>query len=95
MYVNIKTCKLLYAYYISQNYFIGSGAIESGNKLVTQSRVKLAGMRWMQENINNILLLKALEASDKWNDVIDIFCAFIFNKNKIINTFFDISDCNK
>lgn len=94
-YINNNIDSIDYAYYISQNYFIGSGAIESGNKLVTQSRVKLAGMRWMQENINNILSLKALEASDKWNDVIDIFCAFIFNKNKIINTFFDISDCNK
>ena len=35
-----------YPTYIEKGYFIGSGAIESGNKKVVQSRMKLAGMRW-------------------------------------------------
>ena len=35
-----------YKSYISKGYFIGSGAIESANKFVSQTRLKQPGMRW-------------------------------------------------
>ncbi|MDR3204498.1 MAG: hypothetical protein LBV23_07105 [Deltaproteobacteria bacterium] len=35
-----------YPEYISKNYFIGSGEIESANKVVLQSRLKRPSQRW-------------------------------------------------
>jgi len=34
-----------YATYEKKDYFIGSGAIESGDKIILQDRLKRAGMR--------------------------------------------------
>lgn len=48
-----------YPEYESKGYFIGSGAIESGNKVVLQKRLKQAGMRWEPETAQYILTLKS------------------------------------
>jgi hypothetical protein len=41
---NIKNID--YATYLKKGYFIGSGAVESGNKIILQDRLKRSGMRW-------------------------------------------------
>ena len=59
-----------YASYEKKGYFIGSGAIESGNKLILQDRLKRAGMRWNPETAQSILTLKSKAESKIWlNDV--------------------------
>lgn len=55
-----------YASYIRKGYFIGSGAIESGNKVVLQKRLKQAGMRWNTDTAQCLLTLKAKKESDLW-----------------------------
>jgi len=55
-----------YASYEQQGHFIGSGAIESGNKVVLQRRLKQAGMRWNVKTAQNILTLTAKQASGLW-----------------------------
>ncbi|MDE7311066.1 MAG: hypothetical protein K2N87_05510 [Eubacterium sp.] len=61
-----------YPEYKTKGYFIGSGAIESGNKVVLQKRLKLAGMRWNPKTAQYIITLVSKEASKKWNeDVVD------------------------
>jgi hypothetical protein len=47
-----------YKTYESKGYFIGSGAIESGNKIILQDRLKRAGMRWNTETAQAMLTLK-------------------------------------
>jgi hypothetical protein len=61
-----------YASYLSKNWFIGSGAIESGNKIVLQQRLKQAGMRWNIESGQYILSLMARSKSRLWDEVINI-----------------------
>jgi hypothetical protein len=56
-----------YAAYIEKGYFIGSGAVESGNKTVLQKRLKQAGMRWNTKTAQFILTLRAKEASNLWH----------------------------
>jgi hypothetical protein len=56
-----------YAAYIKKGYFIGSGAIESGNKVVLQKRLKQAGMRWNAETAQCLLTLRAKQASGLWH----------------------------
>ncbi|MDR0685704.1 MAG: ISKra4 family transposase, partial [Spirochaetaceae bacterium] len=49
-YVNNNREKIDYGEYRKQGYYVGSGPIESGNKVVVQRRCKQAGMRWDETN---------------------------------------------
>ena len=61
-----------YAQYQKDGYFCGSGAIESGNRLVLQQRLKQPGMRWNEETAQPLLTLRAKYESGLWeNDVVD------------------------
>jgi len=61
---NIKNID--YAAYQEKGYFIGSGAIESGNKLILQDRLKRAGMRWNTLTAQAMLSLKTKAESKVW-----------------------------
>jgi hypothetical protein len=64
-----------YKSYLDQNLFIGSGAIESGNKIVLQKRLKCAGMRWNVDSAQKLLTLKAKNESGIWfEEVIKPVC---------------------
>jgi hypothetical protein len=61
-----------YAYYLSQNWFIGSGAIESANRSVLQQRLKQPGMRWNPDCGQYILTLMSKAKSGIWTrEVVD------------------------
>jgi hypothetical protein len=55
-----------YKLYAESGYYVGSGAIESGNKVVLQKRMKLAGMRWSETPAQNLLSLRAKFESGLW-----------------------------
>jgi len=61
---NIKNID--YAAYQNKGYFIGSGAIESGNKIILQDRLKRAGMRWNTTTAQAMLTLKTKAESNIW-----------------------------
>jgi hypothetical protein len=44
-----------YPHYQSQHWPIGSGMVESANKLVVEARLKGAGMHWKRENVDPML----------------------------------------
>lgn len=79
--VNLKTylynnCdKINYSEYREAGYFVGSGAIESANKLIVQRRLKQAGMRWSVDGAQALLTLRSKVESNLWDDVTDIFAA--------------------
>ena len=58
-----------YPAYRAKGYVVGSGAIESSNKTVLQSRMKQAGMRWSVEQGQYMVALKARQESDTWGSV--------------------------
>jgi hypothetical protein len=61
-----------YATYLKKDYFIGSGAIESSNRYVVQRRVKLPGMRWNLDSVQNVVTLMTKIKSNRWEqDVVD------------------------
>ncbi len=47
---------------------IGSGCVESANKLLVEARLKGAGMHWQRENVNALLALRCLERNGRWNN---------------------------
>lgn len=68
-----------YPAYKEKGYFIGSGAIESGNKVVLQKRLKQAGMRWNPETAQYLLTLKSKSESGLWEkDVVQLVNQAIF-----------------
>jgi hypothetical protein len=46
---------------------IGSGHVESGHKVVMQQRMKQAGMRWAQGNLNPMLALRVALCNQTWH----------------------------
>jgi hypothetical protein len=59
-----------YPEYIKKGYFIGSGYIESGNKVILQKRLKQAGMRWNSTTAQYVLTLKSKYESNLWNNTV-------------------------
>ena len=54
-YISNNQNNIDYPAYKQRGFFVGSGAIESGNKVVLQSRLKLPGMRWNIQTAQYIL----------------------------------------
>jgi hypothetical protein len=65
-YVQNNINKIDYKFYMEKGYYVGSGAIESGNKVVLQKRLKLAGMRWNDCTAQSLLTLRAKFESGLW-----------------------------
>jgi hypothetical protein len=63
-YINNNKKNIDYAKYRELGYYIGSGAIESGNRIVLQERLKRPGMRWNKATGQYILSLMSKAKSD-------------------------------
>ena len=48
---------------------IGSGVVESANKLVVEARLKGPGMHWERTHVNWMLALRNGECSQRWDEV--------------------------
>jgi hypothetical protein len=73
VYITNNVNNIDYAVYEQKGYFIGSGAIESGNKVVMQQRLKQAGMRWNVETAQNMLTLKSKAESLLWHSDVESY----------------------
>lgn len=69
VYLENNKDKIDYSLYEKNGWFVGSGAIESSNKTVVQSRLKQAGMRWSVDGANYVIALKCMVESKNWNKV--------------------------
>ncbi len=57
-----------YAQFLALGYPIGSGSVESANKLVVENRLKGSGMHWARGNVNPMVALRGMCCSDRWAD---------------------------
>lgn len=55
-----------YPHFRRQQIPIGSGNVESGHKVVMQRRMKQAGMRWAEANLNPMLALRLALCNQRW-----------------------------
>ena len=65
-YLRKREAQMQYPVFLKQGLPIGSGMVESANKLVVEARLKGAGMRWARKNVNAILTLRNGVCSDRW-----------------------------
>ena len=55
-----------YARFRAAGYPIGSGSVESANKLVVEARLKGPGMHWARGDVNPVLALRGMWCSGLW-----------------------------
>ena len=67
-YLEKRTTQMQYPIFQAQGWPIGSGMVESGNKLVVEARLKGSGMHWADENVNPMLALRNILCSDRWKE---------------------------
>jgi hypothetical protein len=65
-YFEKRRAQITYADFRQQGYPIGSGAVESANKLVVEARLKGSGMRWDRASVSPMVCLRDLLCSHRW-----------------------------
>jgi hypothetical protein len=65
-YLRKRAAQLDYPAFLAAGWPIGSGAVESANKLVVEARLKGAGMRWAAQQVNPMLGLRNAVCNDRW-----------------------------
>jgi hypothetical protein len=68
LYLQTRLTMIDYAHFRHCGYPIGSGAVESGHKVVVQRRFKQAGMRWAEHNVDPLLALRDLLCNKRWDE---------------------------
>jgi hypothetical protein len=68
-YLEKRREQIRYAEFRAQGYPIGSGAVESANKLVVEARLKGSGMHWAREHVNPMVALRTVVCSGRWGEV--------------------------
>jgi hypothetical protein len=67
-YLEKRQAQLQYPRFQAQGWPIGSGIVESGNKLVVEARLKGSGMHWAEGHVNPMLALRNVICSDRWKE---------------------------
>jgi hypothetical protein len=67
-YLKKREKQIQYLTFQAQGWPIGSGIVESGNKLVVEARLKGTGMHWAQKHVNPMLALRNIICSDRWQE---------------------------
>jgi hypothetical protein len=67
-YLKKRKAQMHYPLFQAQGWSIGSGMVESGNKLVVHARLKGAGMHWAEEHVNPMLALRNILCSGRWQE---------------------------
>lgn len=67
-YLETREEQLQYPQFLADGWPIGSGMVESANKLVVEDRRKGAGMHWAEANVNPMLALRNAVCNDRWEE---------------------------
>src|SRR2546423_3948231 len=67
-YLQKREAHMQYPSYQQAGWPIGSGSVESANKVVVEARLKGAGMRWQGQNVNPMLVLRNAVCNRRWHE---------------------------
>src|SRR5947209_16805594 len=67
-YLHKREAHMQYPTYQAAGWPIGSGSVESANKVVVEARLKGAGMRWERHNVNPMLVLRNAVCNRRWQE---------------------------
>ncbi len=67
-YLEKRKQQMQYHQFQAQGWPIGSGIVESANKLVVEARLKGSGMHWAEGHVNALLAIRNIICSDRWKE---------------------------
>lgn len=67
-YLQKREAHMQYPSYQAAGWPIGSGSVESANKVVVEARLKGAGMRWERHTVNPMLVLRNAVCNRRWSE---------------------------
>jgi hypothetical protein len=67
-YLEPRLPQLQYPTFRAQGYPIGSGIVESANKVVVEDRLKGSGMHWAPQHVDPMLALRTIVCADRWDE---------------------------
>jgi hypothetical protein len=67
-YLEKREAHMQYPTYQEAGWPIGSGMVESANKLVVEARLKGAGMHWERAHVNPMLVLRNAVCNHRWQE---------------------------
>lgn len=68
VYLQKREASMQYPLYQAAGWPIGSGSVESANKVVVEARLKGAGMHWQRLNVNPMLVLRNAVCNGRWDE---------------------------
>ena len=76
-YLEKREAQMDYPTFQSASWPIGSGLVESANKVVVEARLKGAGMHWSRLSVNPLLALRNAVCNDRWAEAWQQSAAYI------------------
>ncbi len=67
-YLEKREAQMRYPTFQAAGWPIGSGCVESANKVVVEARLKGAGMHWQRDNVNPMLVLRNAVCNGRWDE---------------------------
>ncbi len=67
-YLEPRLAHLQYPAFRAAGYPIGSGIVESANKVVVEDRLKGSGMHWAPQSVDPMLALRTVVCADRWEE---------------------------
>lgn len=67
-YLEKRAAQMDYPAFLAAGWPIGSGMVESANKLVVEDRLKGSGMHWERGHVDPMLALRNVVANDRWDE---------------------------
>lgn len=67
-YLEPRLAQLQYAAFRAQGLPIGSGVVESANKVVVEARLKGAGRRWAEDHVTPMVAWRGAVCSGRWDE---------------------------
>jgi len=67
-YLEKRVAQMRYPQFVAEGWPLGSGMVESANKLVVEDRLKGAGKHWVEGNVNPMLALRNAWCNDRWEE---------------------------
>ena len=74
-YLTARLAQIEYPTFRARGYPIGSGIVESANKVVVQDRLKGSGMHWAPAHVDPMLALRTVVCADRWDEAWPLIAA--------------------
>ena len=68
LYLEKRQAMMRYPEFAAQGWPLGSGMVESANKLVVEDRLKGSGKHWVEGNVNPMLALRNAWCNGRWDE---------------------------